>query len=300
MTWTPPENRPALDDARKAADAIIKTGAETVLLFGSVASGTQSSDSDIDIIAIYEDLGDYNGRHNLEIELGASASSETDFPCSVMVTDRLEWSIRSGLPAAIEYEVRKNHTVLHGDPKRKPPNYDKTIGRPDTALGEARIYSTKAAIMLGLAWHTYQRLQYIDMPKELPRTRAMVCGPAALSATCAVTAYIKGVKKMLPKLTKTSGKFTSALSSLTEKEKCKYQSIGAIYPTSIDKWVPEDNTDCAPLREASGTDTRSTLMTAAVMCKFAARELVATDQRHAGNYIQMQSTADEVVPAKFH
>ena len=45
-----------MDDARRAADELIAAGAGRVLLFGSLARGEQRGASDIDLVAVYDDL----------------------------------------------------------------------------------------------------------------------------------------------------------------------------------------------------------------------------------------------------
>ena len=53
--------KPTLTAAQRAADALAEAGVGRVLLVGSVARGEQEQDSDIDLVAIYDDL-DYEER----------------------------------------------------------------------------------------------------------------------------------------------------------------------------------------------------------------------------------------------
>ena len=53
---------PTVADARRAAEVPADAGAGRVLLYGSVASGEQTPDSDIDLVAVFDDLGDYADR----------------------------------------------------------------------------------------------------------------------------------------------------------------------------------------------------------------------------------------------
>ena len=53
---------PDLAAARRAADELVRAGAGRALLFGSVARGEAGHRSDIDLVAIYDDLGDYSDR----------------------------------------------------------------------------------------------------------------------------------------------------------------------------------------------------------------------------------------------
>ena len=52
---------PTIEDARRAAEALAAAGVGRVVLFGSVARGAATERSDIDLVAIYDDI-DYNKR----------------------------------------------------------------------------------------------------------------------------------------------------------------------------------------------------------------------------------------------
>ena len=51
---------PSLQDAQRAAEAVAHLDAGIVLLYGSIALGTATEDSDIDLCLIFDDLGDYS------------------------------------------------------------------------------------------------------------------------------------------------------------------------------------------------------------------------------------------------
>ena len=67
MVATMPTSAPSLDDARRAADAVTVEGVCRVLLFGSLARGEQTPDSDIDLVVILDDL-DYRTRHRRKVK----------------------------------------------------------------------------------------------------------------------------------------------------------------------------------------------------------------------------------------
>ena len=69
-------------------------GVGLVLLYGSVARGNQHADSDIDLVAVLDDL-DYSTRRSRRCSLEASASEAAGCPVDVFVTDRPEWAQRS-------------------------------------------------------------------------------------------------------------------------------------------------------------------------------------------------------------
>ena len=79
--------------ARRAADALVAAGAGKVLLFGSVARGEQCLHSDIDLVAIFDDL-DYSRRFAVQSELEGRAKAACGHSVDLHVTDRPEWTRR--------------------------------------------------------------------------------------------------------------------------------------------------------------------------------------------------------------
>jgi len=55
---------PTLREAQRAAECVAAAGAGRVLLFGSVACGRAAAGSDIDLVAIFDDI-DYSQRHGI-------------------------------------------------------------------------------------------------------------------------------------------------------------------------------------------------------------------------------------------
>lgn len=93
MVYAPPAV-PTVADAQRAADVLTGAGVRKVLLFGSVARGEATVGSDIDLVAIYDDI-DYTTRTPLATRLEAAAAEATGFPVAVFVTDRPEWRMRT-------------------------------------------------------------------------------------------------------------------------------------------------------------------------------------------------------------
>ena len=93
MAVVAPPEAPTREDAEAAAAALLAAGVDEVLLFGSVARGTASSFSDIDLVAIFADL-DYSERRVRRQELEATAGAVVAWPVQVHVTDRPEWRAR--------------------------------------------------------------------------------------------------------------------------------------------------------------------------------------------------------------
>lgn len=66
-----------------------------VMLFGSVARGEATADSDIDLIVVFDDLGCYRDRGDIKKGIDAVASAATGYDVRAHVTDRAEWRKRS-------------------------------------------------------------------------------------------------------------------------------------------------------------------------------------------------------------
>ncbi|MYJ13306.1 MAG: nucleotidyltransferase domain-containing protein [Acidimicrobiia bacterium] len=136
MTLTRSDAPPCLDDARRAAAALAEAGGGRVLLYGSLARGTQTPDSDIDLLAIFDNL-DYSTRWKRKVELEGSASRASRRPVEVHVTDRPEWAVRSErLATSFERAVAAEAVVLHDAPPGDV-DWNKEIGLPDSDRGEA-------------------------------------------------------------------------------------------------------------------------------------------------------------------
>ena len=112
---------PTVEDACRAADVIAAAGVGRVLLFGSVSRGEASEHSDIDLVAIYDDI-EYDTRRAITNQLQAAASAATGFPVTVLVTDRPEWEMRTTrVRTSLEALVDERGMVL----------VDRTPGRVD-------------------------------------------------------------------------------------------------------------------------------------------------------------------------
>lgn len=111
MAVTTSPGSPTLEDARLAADALVAAGAREVWLYGSVARGDMRRGSDIDLVAVFDDL-EYRRRIAITLELQQLAEDACGHRVEVMVTDRPEWRIqREKVPAsfvsAISYDLKR-------------------------------------------------------------------------------------------------------------------------------------------------------------------------------------------------
>ena len=81
---------------RSAADALVGE----VWLYGSVARGEARNGSDIDLVAVLDDL-DYRKRSGVAMRLLRAAENACERRVELIVTDRAEWRVqREDVPAS--------------------------------------------------------------------------------------------------------------------------------------------------------------------------------------------------------
>ena len=165
---------PTMADAERAAMVIVEGGAACVMLFGSVARGEQTADSDIDLVAVFNDLGNYDERWSIEGRLKSMAKDAAGCRVDVHVTDWPEWKHRSTrMRTTFESGVRSDALVLAGSQMPGPGiDWDKEIGLPRTNWEEALTY----------LFHTHQGLRllitnYLSEPSGEPPTPSPEINP---------------------------------------------------------------------------------------------------------------------------
>lgn len=128
---------PDMAAARRAADELVSAGAGRVLLFGSVARGDAEGASDIDLVAIYDDLGDYSDRIKRRCALEAKAGAVAGCPVDVMVTDAPEWAVRTTrVPSSVEARIVGYAVELADTGRHTGIHWDKEIGLPSNPADE--------------------------------------------------------------------------------------------------------------------------------------------------------------------
>ena len=107
---------PTLDGARRAAEALVAAGVREVWLYGSVARGEQRRNSDIDLVAVFDDL-DYRTRRRVADALQQAAEDACGERVQVLVTDRPEWRIqREQVSASFASAISCDLTLLYCSP----------------------------------------------------------------------------------------------------------------------------------------------------------------------------------------
>ena len=198
---------PTVEDARRAADALVAEGARQVWLYGSVARGEAHRGSDIDLVAVFDDV-QYRGRWRTESALTKVADRASGWRTEVKVTDLPEWRIQreqvsQSFFSAISCDLK---LLLESSDEPSEVDWDKAqvMATSNEALARQRLRDTLMNLRKIVAGyfpnrieqelaHSDDRLEY----RELRGTRMiMVCEASHLvveNASKAV-AVLSGVK----------------------------------------------------------------------------------------------------------
>lgn len=139
---------PGRADAARVAEVWVSEGVSRVLLFGSVARGEATEESDIDLVAIYDDL-DYGERLDHEAELSKLGTAAVGHEVDVLVTDRPEWKVRSEqVLTSFESWIAADGVVL-ADRRPGRVDWDKELVRPSSDYEEAiaRLYDLYTGLL---------------------------------------------------------------------------------------------------------------------------------------------------------
>ena len=127
---------PCLGDARRAASALREAGASRVLVYGSVARGDQHADSDIDLVAVFDDL-DYENRWEVKTDLRRRAAEAPGRSVDVHATDWPEWTMRTqNVSSSFEAHIA-GYAVVVWDRAPGEVRWGKPMARPASNLEQA-------------------------------------------------------------------------------------------------------------------------------------------------------------------
>lgn len=101
------EDKALLCEMKKIIGAVVPTA--EVLLYGSVARGTQGPESDYDILVLTDETLSKNERHKIERQV-LDLELAHDVVLSTIYHSKEEWSLRAALP--FHNEVEKHGVAL--------------------------------------------------------------------------------------------------------------------------------------------------------------------------------------------
>ncbi len=130
MAATRDGQAPTIENARAAAHALAGEGVPSVLVFGSVARGDAKPGSDIDLVALFDDI-DYGQRRQIKRRLRDRATAAAGVECGIVVTDLPEWHGRvDNVSSSFEHAISKEAVPLVGGSCNGHVNWDKPQVKP--------------------------------------------------------------------------------------------------------------------------------------------------------------------------
>ena len=180
---TAADDAPSMRDAHLAAEAVAHLDAGIVLLYGSVATGTATADSDIDICLIFDDLGDYSQRRSLKHTAQAAVTDATGRRANVHVCDRPEWRALCDCASSFERHIGAYAVTLWERPPRQV-DWDKQLPGPVTSAALAERMLDNARFALSTLGHKLEvsSPRLTAQPRHAGAARMLHRQRAALSA----------------------------------------------------------------------------------------------------------------------
>lgn len=241
---------PTIDDARAAARHLsaVLDPAE-VLLFGSVARGTQDPNSDLDLILVFDDLGDYANRRMLAVQAMDAVAAATGMASDVRITDRPEWETRTRrCTSTFEAHIASHAVTLATRPPRTAIDWDKEIGMAptDEQQAAASLENTVHALnsllpLLRPSAHESDALSVGDLPyaDDMRHSRLLnVCAQAQTVMETALKALIHALKGPHPEnIHSIGGLIAAAGEHLADVDTERLRAaLGSVSPEQASVW----------------------------------------------------------------
>ena len=221
--------------------------AAQVLLFGSVADGTATPSSDIDLVAVFDDLGDYSGRHRLEYEAQVAARKASGRRTDVFVTDRPEWRKRTRMRTSFEAHIHRCAVALVDRPSNQEIDWDKDTPMPTTDadeahqdLGAVEDALLKAFNKLHPSYDELDALLYGQADRwDGCRFRRMIelCEDSHAAVETALKAFTRGVLGQYPERGTHGHHIEHLIECLLQKDRQRfYSAISPLDPKEVSPW----------------------------------------------------------------
>ncbi|MCY4663361.1 MAG: nucleotidyltransferase domain-containing protein [Acidimicrobiaceae bacterium] len=238
---------PTRGDAERAAKALARMDAAQVLLFGSVADGTATPSSDIDLVAVFDDLGDYSRRDRLKYAAQTVAREASGRPTDVFVTDRPEWRKRTRMRTSFEAGIHRGAVALVDRPPNQEIDWDKDTPMPTTDADEAHqdLCAVEDALLkafneLHPSYDERDALLYGQADRwDLSRFRRMIelCEDSHAAVETALKAYTRGVLGQYPERGTHGHHIQHLIQCLPQTDRQRFHSaISPLDPEDISPW----------------------------------------------------------------
>ena len=194
---------PSMEDERRAADALSFLDPGLVLVYGSVPAGTADAGSDVDLVVVLDDLGDYSQRPRLRRRARQAAEGAIGQPVDVRITDRPEWKARTECMSSFERHVASTAVTLrerragHVDWHKEIPIAPTDEGMAQASLGHLAQALEELTQCLAPWAQEAEAMESGDSARQgLSRARRMrrVCA----SAQAAMETGLKALNHALP------------------------------------------------------------------------------------------------------
>ena len=234
-----------MGDARRAAGVLAAEGAGRVLVYGSVARGDQRNGSDIDLVAVLDDL-DYPEAPGLRyrLERAAQKAAGCEAEVGVFVTDRPEWAHRTAsVASSFEAHIAASALALFDRPA--PPGavrWGKAISRPvdDRAEAHSRLEAAHRYLR-GVAMGVDPRQGENRLVKELSAESARgmrrnrlweVSRASSMAARTAMGAVIAAEGRYAPR----DLDIARLADTLSPQHSAVADAARALDPAEVDRW----------------------------------------------------------------
>ena len=189
---------PTIDDAKAAGRALTEAGAREVMVFGSVARGDAGPHSDIDLVAVFDDI-DYRTRWRAKLDLARIASDAAGHTVEVWPTDVPEWAIQNRRAASFAAAIRHDLVPVAagaGDDSAVHWDKEQTMAESDTEAAYRRLREANRQINRLAGFHRPDARErqaaaagYEDLHDELRTDRLVqACTAAAMAIETALKA----------------------------------------------------------------------------------------------------------------